>query len=348
MQGLLDGKQWAALAAGALALALAISCGGGGAPAETRKEVVLFCAHDPIFSEPIVQEFERQTGIKVLLRTDAEAAKTVGLVTRLIARKEHPECDVFWNNELAQTLVLRAEGVLEPYKPAAAEGIPAQWKDPEGWWTGFAARARVILYNTELVKPEDAPKSIWDLTQPRFKGKVAIARPLFGTTFTHAAALFEALGEAKAREFFRALKANDVKIAAGNAMARNLVADGEAAVCLTDTDDAHGAMLKGRPVAMVFPDQDGMGSLVIPNSAMLIKGGPHPEHGKRLIEFLLRSETEAALAKSESAQMPLRPGVAGPGAPFDLSKVKAMEAQWPALAKHFEAVKAFVTNELLW
>lgn len=106
--------------------------------------------------------------------------------------------------------------------------------------------------------------------------------------------------------------------------------------------------MKGRPVALVFPDQDGMGSLVIPNSVMLIKGGPHPEHGKRLIEFLLRAETEAALAKSESAQMPLRPGVAGPGTPFDLSKVKAMEAQWPALARHFDAVKAFVTNELLW
>jgi iron(III) transport system substrate-binding protein len=310
--------------------------------------VVLFCSQDPEFAKPVIKIFEDRTGIRVDLHYDAESAKTVGLVTRLIARKAHPECDVFWNNELGQTLVLQEAGVLEPYKAAAANGIPAQHKDKDGYWTGFAARARVILYNTDAVKPEEAPKSILDLTKPRWKGKVAIARPLFGTTFTHAAALFEVLGEEKAKAFFRALKANEVKIAPGNAMARNLVANGEVDVCLTDTDDAHGAYLKKSPVAMVFPDQDGMGALVIPHSVMLIKGGPNMESGKKLIEFLLSAEAEALLAKSESAQFPLRPGVEGPAEPFKIDKIKRMDIDWSALSKRFPAVKAFIESELVW
>lgn len=332
----------------ALLLSLAAFSPGCGDGKPAGGSVVLFCSQDPEFAKPVIKIFEERTGIRVDLHYDAESAKTVGLVTRLIARKAHPECDVFWNNELGQTLVLKSEGVLTPYFASAADGMPAQHKDKDGYWTGFAARARVILYNTDAVKPEEAPKSIWDLVKPRWKGKIAIARPLFGTTFTHAAALFEVLGEEKAKAFFRALKANDVKIAPGNAMARNMVASGEVDVCLTDTDDAHGAYLKKSPVAMVFPDQDGTGALVIPNSVMLIKGGPNTENGKKLIDFLLSAEVEALLAKSESAQFPLRSGVEGPAEPFKIDKIKRMDVDWAALSKRFPAVKTFVETELVW
>ncbi|MBE7462711.1 MAG: extracellular solute-binding protein [Planctomycetes bacterium] len=311
-------------------------------------EVVLFTSLDPLFSEPIVADFETQTGIKVKLQTDTEAAKTVGLVNRLIARKAHPECDVYWNNEVGQTLVLQAKDVLEAYVPQNAADIPDAYKDKSGWWTGFAARARVILYNTELVKPEDAPKSLEDLIDPRFKDQVVIAKPLFGTTYSHAAALFAAWGPERAKDWFRKLKANGVKVAPGNAMARNMVADGEAAVCLTDTDDANGAFLKGRPVKMVYPDAAGIGTLVLPNSVALIKGGPNPEHGKKLIEYLVSHAVEAKLAQSESAQMPVRPGVKPYNAQFDPAQVKAMQVDWVKAAEQFPEVKRFVQEELNW
>jgi len=324
-------------------LSVLVGCGDG----TPKNEVVLFCAQDRLFAEPLLADFEKQTGIKVRAQFDDEAAKTVGLTTRLIARKGHPECDVFWNNEIAQTCVLRDQGILETWSPAAGTDLPGGFKDSGRVWTGFAVRARVILYNTELVKPEDAPQTLQDLVQPRFKNKVAMARPLFGTTLTHAAALFEAWGPDKAQAWFRALNANGVKIAAGNAMARNLVVSGECAVCLTDTDDANGAFLKQAPVAMIYPDQDGLGTLVIPHTVMLIKNGPHPEQAKKLIEYLLSAAVEARLAKGESAQMPLRPGVPGPGERFVLSKIKAMPADWDKISQHFEAVKKFVESEFV-
>ncbi|MCZ7646716.1 MAG: extracellular solute-binding protein [Planctomycetota bacterium] len=335
-----------------LALPILLGCSGGArtgdAGAEGKGEVVLFCSLDPIFSEPIKEAFERETGIRVRFQTDTEAVKTVGLVNRLIARKDHPEADVFWNNEIGMTLVLQEKGVLEAYKPAAAAEIPERFKDPDGWWTGFASRARVILYNTDLVKPEDAPKTLADLAAPRFKDRAAISKPLFGTGFTHAAALFETLGPDKAKDWYRALKANGVKVAAGNAMARNMVADGEVAVCVTDTDDANGAFLKNRPVRMIYPDQDGAGALVLPNSVALIKGGPNPENAKKLIEFLVSRQVEALLAKSESAQLPVRPGVEPHGERFDPAAFKAVEVDWTRLAARFDEVKTFVQEELNW
>ncbi|MCK5578357.1 MAG: extracellular solute-binding protein [Planctomycetes bacterium] len=312
-------------------------------------EVVIYTALDEIFSRPILDDFEKSTGIKVKMLTDTEATKTVGLVNRLIAEKDHPQADVFWNNEIGRTLALKQKGVLAPYFSPAAQTIPAHFKDPEGYWTGFAARARVILYNTDLIKEDEAPSSIFALTRPVYRGKVAIAKPLFGTTATHAAVLFAVLGEAKAKKYFMDLKANDCIVAAGNAMARNMVMNGEVPICLTDTDDANGALLKNKPVRMIYPDQGrtDIGTLVIPNSVVLIKNCPHPENGKKLIEYIVSAEVEQKLAKSPSAQLPIRPGLKPYSALFDLKKIKSMEVDYNQAVQWLDPSAKFIQSEFL-
>ena len=262
-----------ALTALALTVALA-GCGGGG------DEVVVYVALDEMFSRPILEGFEKQTGIAVRPVYDTEATKTTGLITRLVRERERPRADVLWNNEIAQTIGLLGEGVVESYVSPSAEAIPAAFKSSQGDWTGFAARARVIIYNTDLV--DAPPTSINDLLDPKWKGKAAIAKPLFGTTATHAAALFAVWGEERAKEFFLGLKANEVAVLAGNATVRDMVAAGEYAWGLTDTDDANGAIEDGRPVKWHFPDQeeDGLGTLVIPNTVALIKGAPQSRGGQ--------------------------------------------------------------------
>src|SRR5207249_4163467 len=118
--------------------------------------------------------------------------------------------DVFWSGESVRTLILKKNGVLASFKSSSADAIAPNFKDPQGYWTGFSARCRVILYNTNLVKKEEAPKSVYDLTDSKWKGKITISDPRFGTMSFHAAALFIALGDDKAIEFFRNLKQNDV------------------------------------------------------------------------------------------------------------------------------------------
>jgi len=283
-------------------------------PACSKPDVVLYCSLDKVFAEVLVQEFEKESGLRVRAVYDTEAAKTVGLVKALVEERDHPRADVFWNNELGNTIKLENMGLLESYRSPNAATIPEGFRDPEGYWTGFAARARILIVNNDLVPESETPRSMWDLLDPKWKGRCGIAKPLAGTTFTHFTALRLLLGDAKWREFIDGLFANEVRVAPGNAQVMRLVAGGELAWGFTDTDDFHVALTDSKPVRPVYPDQgEGeLGTMLIPNSVMLVKRGPNPENGRRLIDFILRPETERKLAFSRSAQIPLHPGVEKP------------------------------------
>lgn len=274
--------------------------------------VVVYTSVDQIFSEPVLRAYEKESGVRVKAVYDVEASKTTGLVNRLIAEKKRPRCDVFWNSEFGKTIVLKEKGVLAPYRSPSATDIPEQFVDRENYWTGFGARARVLVYNTNLLSESEVPKSIFQLTDERWRGKVAMAYPLFGTTATQMAAMYCSLGIDKTQGYLRALAANDVVIVDGNSVVRDLVAEGRLPLGVTDTDDVNVAYQAGKPVKMIYPDHDGMGTLLIPNTVALIEGAPHGKEGKRFIDYLLSRDVESALSFSESAQMPLREGVKTP------------------------------------
>ncbi len=309
---------------------------------EKKDIVVIYTSLDQIFSEPILKEFESKTKIKVKAVYDTEAAKTTGLVNRLIAEKSNPQADVFWNSEVGRTIILKRKGVLAPYRSPSAKDLPDQFKDKEGYWVGFAARARILIYNSNLVKPEDVPKSIFELTQPKWKEKVALANPLFGTTATHTAALFLALGDERAKEFFENLKENKVVIVPGNSTSKDRVSEGELMIGFTDTDDANIAIQAGKPVGIIYPDKDGIGTLLIPNTVALIKNGPNPENGKKLIDFLLSEEVESKLAFSKSIQIPLREDVKRPSHIPSYKSIKTMTTDFEKIAEQMEKTAPYL------
>lgn len=321
-----------------IALLILTSCGAE--DAARPAPVVVYSSVDEVFARPIVERFQQETGIEVRLVPDTEETKSAGLLNRLIAEKDRPQADVFWSGDPVRAAILKSRGLSAPYHSAQAEGLPAQFSDPEGHWTGFSARARVLIYNRNLVQAGQEPKSIMDLIGPRFKGRAVIANPLFGTTSMHAAALFGSLGEAKAKEFFEQFTANGGKILSSNGEVRRRVADGEFAAGITDTDDANVARLEGKPVGFVYPDQDGIGVLIIPNCVVLIAGGPNPGGGKKLIDYLLLPKTEQALADSEAAQMPARPGVSVPAAVTPLDQLKPMKVDYAMLGELLDQLAA--------
>jgi len=298
------------------------------------RQVVVYTSADQLFSEPILDRYQAETGVIVKAVYDVEAAKTVGLVNRLIAEKNHPQADVFWNSEVARTIALKQRGLLAPYFSPSAADIPPIFKDSQGFWTGFAARARVLVYNVDLLAPADLPVSIFDLTQPQWRGRVALGYPLLGTIATHFGALYATLGPLRTETFLKGLKANQVTIVAGNSVVRDVVADGEYAIGFTDTDDVHVAIQNGKPVGMHYPDQSGIGTLLIPNTVALIKNGPHPGEGRKLIDFLLSPVVEQALAASASANIPLREAVPAPPALPKLSTLNVMPVDYNALGSH--------------
>lgn len=309
--------------------------------------VVLYTSVDQVYAEQISHRFEEKTGIRVELLTDTEATKTVGLTQRLVAERVRPQADVFWNNEVLNTAALAQEGVLTAYRSPEAATIPNEWIDPEGRWVGFALRARAIVYNTEKVSRDEAPKSIFELTEPRWRGKVAMANPLFGTAFTHAVALFEHLGAERTKAFFRALKDNGTLIVDGNSMVRDLVARGDAWLGLTDTDDVFVGKAKGWKIDLVVPDQNGIGVCLIPNTVALVQGGRHAAEARKLIDFLVSAEIERLLAESEGHNTPVRPDVASPEPARLLLKARPMSVDWSKAAKRIREVRAFLEEVFL-
>jgi len=307
-------------------------------------KVVVYCSVDQAVAEPLLADFEKRTGITVLARYDTEASKTVGLVQRIRAEAGSPAADVFWSGEVFHTIRLAREGLLTPYRgegilplhPAPRPASESQGRDalatqgqdglatsptqrrdalatladPNGLWYGFAWRARVIGYNTNKVSAQEAPKSLEEALDAKWKGRLVMASPAFGTTGGDVASWFAHYGPERARAILQQLRDNSVRIASGNSTAVRMVATGQADICFTDTDDIYAGQRNGWPVAMNFLDQNGEGVLAIPNTAAVIKGGPHPEAAKKLMEFLLSEELERSLAQSDSHNSPTHASVA--------------------------------------
>jgi iron(III) transport system substrate-binding protein len=287
------------------ALVLVMTACQLGSPA---RSVVVYTSVDQVYAEPILQRFAQRSGIRVLPVFDVEAAKTTGLVNRLLAERQRPQADVWWSSEFAQTIQLAEQGVLATYDSARRTDLAADYQDPDGYWTGLAGRARVMLVNTDLVLPERYPRSIFDLLDPAWPAdRIGLAYPLFGTTATQAAALYAQLGPDAARNFYTQLRARGVRVVDGNSVVRDLVANGQLMVGLTDSDDACGALRERAPVEVIFPDQDSIGTLIMIGTVGLVAGAPHPEEGRALIDGLLNAETERDLVAAGFSQVPLRP-----------------------------------------
>lgn len=308
-------------------------------------EVVVYNTVDQVFSEPVLKDFEKETGIKVRAVYDTEETKSTGVMNRLIAEKDNPQCDVFWSGDPVRNEVLQSRGITEPYLSNPAQVIPAPFKGQDNHWIGFSARARVLIYNKKLISSDSLPSSILDFNEPRFKGEFAIANPLFGTTTFHMAAIFEYLGDDRAKQWMNDLKSNRVVIAASNGDVKQRVMNGELLFGLTDTDDAFEAKKESGDVDYIFLDQqeDGIGTLIMPNALSLIKASPNAENGEKLMAYLLSQETEAKLAKS-SAQMPLINGTQVPEEIPSLDSIQPMEIDYKKTSEKLETIQAWLKS----
>ena len=126
-------------------LILLLAVGLNSCRSASSKALVVYVSEDQIFSEPILKDFERETAITVKSVFDTEESKSTGVMNRLIAEKDNPQADVYWANEPVRADALKQRGVSTAYVSPSAEGIPDQFKDPDHYWTGFSARARLLL-----------------------------------------------------------------------------------------------------------------------------------------------------------------------------------------------------------
>ena len=264
-----------------------------------NSKLVVYCAHDSVFAEAILRDFEKREGVPIEVKFDTEATKSLGLVERIIREQDHPQCDVFWNNELLGTLDLAQRGLLKEHKGTGWERTPPQWRDDGGLWAGFGGRMRMKIVNstrTDHFEPTAGAASHF-----------AFAKPLYGTTLSHFTALWNVWGAEKTKRWHTDIRAAGVQIANGNAAVRDLVANGAAGAGWTDTDDYFDAKDQGLPVLAMPVELDGGQTICIPNTVAIMKDANRGDLARMLADHLLSARTELALAKSKARQIPLGP-----------------------------------------
>lgn len=336
-QALRAGVGFACAAAAGSAGVLA-SCGRrAGERAGRGGRVVVYSSLDQPILAPLLARFENDSGLRVDLVGDTEATKTTGLVQRLLSEAERPRADVWWSSEPLGTIRLADAGVLDAYTSPGAEararaaglpGWPASRRGEGARWYAHAARCRVLVHRRDArhegspggaPAPDGAdatagsgwPRSLGALASGR--ARVAVARPGFGTTRTHMGALMAAHGEAAFAAWCDALRGR-VTLVDGNSAVVRAVAQGQADLGLTDSDDVYAGQANGWPIGLSLIGNDlktepsppeaaptdvafPRGPLVIPCTVALVRGGPNPAGGAGLIDFILSARVDAALAR---------------------------------------------------
>lgn len=281
-------------------------CVGGQMP-----KVVVYTSQDQIYADKILHQFAHKNNVEVLPLFDTESIKTTGLANRLRFEKSNPQCDLFWSNESMQTRLLAKEGVFEPSSVRE-----------------FGYRTRRIVINSTLVSTEDAPKTYAELIEPRWKGKIALAYPLYGTTAYHFMALRQLWGDARWQDWCRALAANEAKIVDGNSMVVRLVGAGEVSIGLTDWDDIEAGKRNQKPITALPLTNE---SLAIPNTLALTPKGASNPNASRLADFLSSAESLESMLASGAIE----------GTDPEVTAVKLASVDWesplmnPAAAGEF-------------
>jgi iron(III) transport system substrate-binding protein len=286
---------------------LLAGCGQGRSPV-----VIVYTSQDEVYAESIFKDFEKETGIRVKAVFDSESVKTVGLVNRLLAESSHPQCDVFWNNEEFRTRQLAARNVF---------------RETNGWVL-LGYRSRRIVVNTNLLPLARAPHAFSEATNESWRGKVALAYPLFGTTATHMLALRQHWGDAAWQEWCRALAGNKPFVVDGNSVAAKQVASGEAWIGFADSDDIAAEQDDGKPVAALPMGDE---SLVLHNTAGVVRGGPHPMEAQGFFAYLQRPEVQQRLVKAKALES------ASPG---DANNHPGLKVDWDAMLHDLDSATA--------
>jgi iron(III) transport system substrate-binding protein len=240
--------------------------------------IIIYTSQDQIHAEPVFEAFGAATGIKVKALYDNESAKSMGLAKRLAAESRRPVCDVFWSNESLTMQQLSHQGIVDSFD-------------------SFGYRMRVMIINTNAITPQQAPDSLHQWVEPKWREKCVMAYPLFGTTATHLLTLRQKWGALSWSQWCQGLKENEVRIVDGNSAVVRMVGSGDAWIGLTDSDDLAVGLSQGLPLMSI----DLPGELCpISNTVGIVKGAPHPNLARSFAMFLRDSKILDSMVQSSA------------------------------------------------
>ena len=329
----------AGAAIAALASVLVLSaCGSSSEPAASTSAggdagaLTVYSGREEEYMEPVFDAFEKKTGTTLDVRygDSADLALLVG------EEGDKTPADVFISQSPISQSYLDQKQLLSQLPQAVLDRVPANLRAADGNWVGIAGRQRVLIYNTDLVKPADLPKSVLDLTDPKYKGKVAVA-PSNASFQDFVAALNQIEGKDATNAWLAGMAENGAKSYAKNSAIAEAVARGEVPMGLVNhyyvleikEDDP-----KAPVAAYRFPGTDA-GSLFLVATASVPAASPDKANADALVGFLVSDAGQQLMIAGEG-EYPTATGVAAPkGAPslsegdypaYDLTGVTDLKA----------------------
>lgn len=300
---------------------LITGCGGDnqGAKADTPKEksdkLVVYCPHPLAFINPLVQEFEKQSGVKV----EVIAAGTGELLKRVESEKANPLGDIFWGGSLS-TMKPKAD-LFENYKSANEDAIQDAFKNTEGSLTRFTDIPSVIMVNTKLIG-DIKVEGYEDLLNPALKGKIAECDPSrSSSSYEHLINMLYAMGKGDPEQGWDYVKAFcknlDGKLLSGSSAVYKGVADGEYVVGLTFEEGGAKYVADGAPVKLVYMKE---GVISNPDGVYIVKNAKNMDNAKKFIDFITSKEAQTIIVQKLNRRS-VRKDVEAPTGLLEKSKI---------------------------
>lgn len=301
--------------------------------AQPSGELVIYSGRSEPLIVPVIQLFQQQTGIRVTLQSGAATA----LANLILQEQPNPRADVFIANDAGTLEFLKLKDALQPYLSEQTRKIPEQFRARDGSWLGVSGRSRVLMYNTKLLRPEELPKSVFELGDPQWKNKIAMATTRNESVIAWVTALRLLKGDAFTKEYLLKLKANGIVTLNGHTDVRRAVGRGEFALGLVNHYYYHLELRDGSPVGVIYPDQgpNDIGVLVNVAGAALIKNAKRVREAQRFLDFLAAPEAQKLFAEL-NFEYPLLPGVPTAPGVRALETIKLMPVRLDELGKELE------------
>lgn len=257
-----------------------------------ENKLVIYCPHPLSFINPLVEEFEKQSGIKV----EVVAAGSGELLKRVESEKANPLGDIFWGGSLS-TMKPKAN-LFEPYTSANEDHVQAAFKNTEGSMTRFTDIPSVIMVNTDLIG-DIKVEGYEDLLNPALKGKIAMADPSKSSSaYEHLINMLYAMGNGNPDNGWdyvtKFCKNLDGKLLSGSSAVYKGVADGEYAVGCTFEEGGAKYVADGAPVKLIYMKE---GVISKPDGIYIIKNAKHMENAKKFIDFITSKEAQTLITQ---------------------------------------------------
>jgi len=293
----------------------------GDAPADGGA-LVVYSGRSEALVGPIIAQFSEATGIQVEVRYGS----TAEIAATLLEEGANSPADVFFAQDPGGLGAVAKEGLFAELPEETLAKVPAEFRSPSGLWVGISARARIVVYNTDALKPEDLPADIADFTDPKWKGKIGWA-PTNGSFQAMLTAMRVVWGEEKAKEWLEGIQANEPKVFDGNAPIVEAVGAGEIEVGFVNHYYLYRFLKEqgeGFKARNQFLTGGGPGSLVMVAGAGRLANGKNEANAIKFIDFMLSTVAQQYFA-GQTYEYPLVEGVNTQGGLTPLAELKRLE-----------------------